>query len=333
MLINLIFFFIALAFFIFLLLKIHIKYAKYLKLVDNSINFNIKNSNIPTAGGLCFVLSYLIFFLFLLSFKEGFVDFPNRFFITNILILLVVLLSFWDDVKNIHPGIRLPLQFLFIALSLPIVAIPEIVIPYKLLLIIIIIYWVYILNVINFIDGVDGFLSTYSLFFFLSSLLYSFLVVESFFLKLLSIFFIILTSVFLLFNKPKAKIFMGDTGSIFLGYFIGFLSLHMFMSSRYDLFITIISYPLVDCSITIMKKVLNKKYPWERLFDYYFLKPVVIYKKPHSYVLKPFIAYNILNIFLFSLQAIYNLYFLCIISILISFILIFYYDKNFKKIK
>ena len=333
MAINLTLFFLALTFFIFLLLKIHIKHAKYFKLVDNSTNFNNKNSNIPTAGGLCFVLSYLIFFLFLLSFKEGFVDFPNRFFLINIFIFLVVLLSFWDDVKNIHPGIRLPLQFLFIALSLPIVAIPEIVIPYKILLIIIIIYWVYILNVINFIDGVDGFLSTYSLFFFLSSLLYSLIVVESFFLKMLSIFFIILNSVFLLFNKPKAKIFMGDTGSIFLGYFVGFLSLHIFMSGRYDLFITIISYPLMDCTITIIKKILNRKYPWERLFDYYFLKPVINYNKPHSYVLKPFLAYNILNIFLFLLQAIYNLYFLCVVSIFISFILIAYYDKNLEKIK
>jgi Fuc2NAc and GlcNAc transferase len=330
---NLILFFIALTFFIFLLLKIHIKYANYLKLVDNSINFNIKNSNVPTAGGLCFVLSYLFFFLFLLSFNEGFVDFPNRFFIINTFIFLVALLSFWDDIKNIHPGIRLPFQFLLIALSLPMVAIPEIVIPYKLLLIIIIIYWVYILNVINFIDGVDGFLSTYSLFFFISTLIYSSIVVESFFLRLLSIFFIILTSVFLLFNKPKAKIFMGDTGSVFLGYFIGFLSLHIVMSGRYDLFITIISYPLIDCTITLMKKILNKKYPWERLFDYYFLKPVIIYNRPHSYVLKPFLAYNILNIFLFFLQAIYNLYFFCIISILITFILISYYDKNLEKIK
>ena len=333
MTINLSLFFVALTFFIFLLLKIHIKYAKYLKLVDNSINFNINNPNVPTAGGLCFVLSYLIFFLFLLSFKEGFVDFPNRFFLINIFIFLIVLLSFWDDVKNIHPGIRLPLQFLLITLSLSMIAISEIAIPYKLFLIIIIIYWVYILNVINFIDGIDGFLSTYSLFFFISTLLYSSIVIESFFLQLLSIFFIILTSVFLLFNKPKAKIFMGDTGSIFLGYFIGFLSLHIFMSGRYDLFITIISYPLIDCSITIVKKILNKKYPWERLFDYYFLKPVIIYNKPHSYVLKPFLVYNILNIFLFFLQAIYDLYFLCILSILITFILISYYDKNLEKIK
>jgi UDP-N-acetylmuramyl pentapeptide phosphotransferase/UDP-N-acetylglucosamine-1-phosphate transferase len=126
---------------------------------------------------------------------------------------------------------------------------------------------------------------------------------------------------------------MGDTGSVFLGYFIGFLSLHIVMSGRYDLFITIISYPLIDCTFTLMKKIFNKKYPWERLFDYYFLKPVIIYNKPHSYVLKPFLAYNILNIFLFFLQAIYNLYFFCIISILITFILISYYAKNLEKIK
>jgi UDP-GlcNAc:undecaprenyl-phosphate GlcNAc-1-phosphate transferase len=229
-------------------------------LVDNSINFNIKNSNIPTAGGLCFILSYLIFFLFLLSLKEGFVDFPNRFFITNTFIFLVVLLSFWDDLKNIHPGIRLPLQFLFISFSLPMVAISEIVIPYNLLLIIVIIYWVYILNVINFIDGVDGFLSTYSLFFFLSSLLYSLIVVESFFLKLLSIFFIILTSVFLLFNKPKAKIFMGDSGSMQIGFIIGVISLLGYKSAAFaTVFIPIIILiiPFMDGFSAIIRRKKN----------------------------------------------------------------------------
>jgi UDP-N-acetylmuramyl pentapeptide phosphotransferase/UDP-N-acetylglucosamine-1-phosphate transferase len=317
----------------FVFIKMHIKYAKYLKLVDNSNSFNVTNFSTPTSGGLSFLFSYLLFLLFLYNFDQLNIDFPNRFFQINLCIFGIVLLSFLDDMKNIHPGIRFPIQFLMVALSLPMITIPEIIIPYKLLSIMLIIYWLYVVNIINFIDGLDGFLSTYSLFFFLSTLIYGTVIAESLFLKLLSIFFITTLSIFLLFNKPKAKIFMGDTGSIFLGYFIGFVSIQMFANGRYDLFITIMAYPLMDCSITIIKKVLKKKYPWERLFDYYFLKPVIIYKKPHSYVLLPFALYNIANIFLFTLQAVYDFYFLCIISILITFILISYYDKNLEKIK
>jgi UDP-N-acetylmuramyl pentapeptide phosphotransferase/UDP-N-acetylglucosamine-1-phosphate transferase len=329
MIFVLIILFTIIAFCIFIFIKIHIKYAKYLNLIDNSNNFNIQKFNTPTAGGLCFVFAYLLFLLFLYHFKQLNVDFPNRFFQINLFIFAIILLSFWDDLKNIHPGIRFFTQLLIIALSLPMITIPEIIIPYKLLYIIIIIYWLYVVNIINFIDGLDGFLSTYSLFFFLSSLLYGTLIAESLFLKLLSIFFITILSIFLLFNKPKAKIFMGDTGSIFLGYYIGYVSLHMFSIQRYDLLITAISYPLMDCSITLIKKVLNKRYPWERLFDYYFLKPVILYGHSHSYVLKYFILYNIINFTLFCVQAIYNYQYLCIVSILISiFLLKFYQKKN-----
>ena len=63
---------------------------------------------------------------------------------------------------------------------------------------------------------------------------------------------------------------MGDSGSIFLGYIIGLYSLYFLSINRIDIMITLICYPFMDCSLTIIRKMLDGKYPWERLFDYNF---------------------------------------------------------------
>ena len=123
---------------------------------------------------------------------------------------------------------------------------------------------------------------------------------------------------------------MGDAGSIFLGYSIGLISLYFLSISRVDISISLICYPVLDCSLTILKKMLNGKYPWERLFDYNFLKPVKLYNQSHSYVLKYFIIHNILitkNIFL---QIYFELNYLFLLSISYSLVLILFYNKDLR---
>ena len=86
----------------------------------------------------------------------------------------------------------------------------------------------------------------------------------------------------------------------------------------------------MDCSLTIIRKMLDGKYPWERLFDYNFLKPVKLYGKSHSYVLKYFIYYNIglsINIFL---QIVFNYKYLFIVSILYTVFLIIFFNRKIK---
>ena len=133
---------------------------------------------------------------------------------------------------------------------------------------------------------------------------------------------------FLLFNKSPAKLFMGDSGSIFLGYLIGLLSLYFLCIGRVDIMISLICYPFMDCSLTIVSKVFKGKYPWERLFDYYFLKPVKIYSKSHNYVLKYFSIYTVVLSLNLILQITFNYKYLCILSIFYTLLLINFFNKK-----
>lgn len=73
-----------------------------------------------------------------------------------------------------------------------------------------------ITNATNFTDGLDGLLSVTSLTTFIGILIYAYLV-ASYEVMYLCIAIIVTLISFLLFNFPKASIFMGDTGSLALG--------------------------------------------------------------------------------------------------------------------
>jgi len=103
---------------------------------------------------------------------------------------------------------------------------------------------------------------------------------------------------FLILNKPPAKVFMGDSGSIVFGYLIGWVAIRFVQHDLWYVSLIIIMYPLLDVTLTILIKISKGKKPWERLFDYFFLQGVK--NKKISY-LKTIILFNIHNITLLIL--------------------------------
>ena len=81
-------------------------------------------------------------------------------------------------------------------------------------------------------------------------------------------------------------------------------------------------------NITLLKKTINGHLPWARLYDYYFLKPVIHGGKSHLYVLN----FTILNTFisLISTFIVYSfnnkLFFL--ITIVSSLCLVLFFGKK-----
>tara|TARA_Y100000389_G_scaffold33206_1_gene28238 strand:+ start:6329 stop:7333 length:1005 start_codon:yes stop_codon:yes gene_type:complete len=318
-----------------LLINLYLKISLKRKILDKALNYNMHKKDTPTGSGIVFLIMYLIF-LIIIRFLEINqiieIVYPNRFYIFNLSLIFLSIISFYDDIKNLHPNIRFFFQILFVSISLSLINFQLLTnyLPLKILIIFVTFYWVYQINCTNFIDGLDGFLITHSLFLAFNSFIYFFYFDNDNFLYFFSLFLLVICSAFLLFNKPKAKIFMGDSGSIFIGYGVGFISLFFLSILRIDIMISLICYPFIDCTLTIINKMLKKKYPWERLFDYNFLKPVKLYGKSHSYVLKYFIYYNIglsINIFL---QIVFNYKYLFIVSIIYTVILIIFFNRKIK---
>tara|TARA_B100000242_G_C43040674_1_gene485516 strand:- start:371 stop:1369 length:999 start_codon:yes stop_codon:yes gene_type:complete len=316
-----------------ILLRFYIKISETINISDKPTNYNMHDRNVITGSGITFIIIYILS-LFVLLFLEKFsfvkLEYPNRFYILNFVLVFFSLMSFYDDLKNLHPNIRFFVQLLLVSLSIPLINTEFLntYFPLKIIIFFLVFYWVYLINIINFIDGLDGFLIFYCIFYFFNSLLYFYYLDIGNFFYFLSIVLFSISISFFIFNKPPAKIFMGDSGSIFLGYIIGLYSLYFLSINRIDIMITLICYPFMDCSLTIIRKMLDGKYPWERLFDYNFLKPVKLYNKSHSYVLKYFIIYNLGLTINLSLQIFYELKYFFILSIVYTLILINFYNKK-----
>jgi len=124
-------------------------------------------------------------------------------------------------------------------------------------------FWIIgITNAINLIDGLDGLATG------VSSIVIATIAVMAFMngkMLILTISMIVLGSAlgFLFYNFHPAKIFMGDTGALFLGYCISILSLlGLYKSVTLFSFIVpiiILGVPVFDTAYAIIRRVFNKR--------------------------------------------------------------------------
>lgn len=132
------------------------------------------------------------------------------------------------------------------------------------------------INAINMIDGCDGLagLTVLGQSLWLMYLCFEFHLRKSAFL--LAIFCSVLC-VFLLFNMPlpwrkRASVFMGDAGSMFLGFLIAWFAvelsqvmlIHKNSSVNYNLItvLWVLAYPLFDLSSVILHRLMNRQSPF-----------------------------------------------------------------------
>ena len=127
-----------------------------------------------------------------------------------------------------------------------------------------------IINSINFIDGIDGLAASIVIFFISSFEFFSKYNVE---LNYLSIMIICSLIPFLFYNfRKNKKIFLGDSGSLFLGglisiYVLKILSNDYLIKSEFDInkilfVISILSYPIIDFTRVILIRLKNGNSPF-----------------------------------------------------------------------
>ena len=196
-------------------------------LIDDQFNkpqaFHV--TEISIGGGIGIFFSFLIIILDFWLFKN------IIFFEYLSICTLFFILGFADDVRiNINPTVRLILMILFLIFLILYnnFYIEKTGIEFLDLwlnnskifsLIFIILCFLFIINGANLIDGYNGLLGWHSLVILLNLFLINYLNEISNLANFL--FFGILTLIiFLKYNFPKAKIFLGDGGSYFLGAFI-----------------------------------------------------------------------------------------------------------------
>ncbi len=151
------------------------------------------------------------------------------------------------------------------------------------------------INLFNFVDGIDGMLISGSIFVCLSAIIVLSIKGGDINLILLFSFLAACCIGFSFFNLPPASLFIGDSGSIFLGYLIAVLTLTTIYMEEITVWnwIIILTYFLADTTITtIMRIILVKK--WYGVHRSHAYQNLARIKRSHAKVTYGILAYNFL---------------------------------------
>ncbi len=220
---------------------------------------------VPTArgGGLAIVLAFFASCLFLFLTQR----LDTRWFAALSSTLLVAIIGFCDDHAHVaarwrlltHMAAALLAMYFLNGLSLVLIPKPidtlighSLVNPGWLGYVLGAVLLVWLLNLFNFMDGTDGIAASEAL--FVSSALVGYLYFIDQTLFNLAICLAAAAAGFLFWNWPKAKIFMGDVGSGFLGLLLGVLILMAAQQAAVLLYCGLILYGVfvVDATYTLL---------------------------------------------------------------------------------
>lgn len=188
------------------------KYGETLKLIDTPDGRSSHSKPIPRGGGIGIWVSFILITLFLIH------DY-------NIALLggITGLCGFSDDILNLPSKIRL---FVYFLISASTIFLMTNINPLFLSLLCIL-FITGTLNVYNFMDGINGMAGLTGVVGFGLMAYFSYFIVKDREISNLSMCLLIGCLSFLPFNFPNAKIFMGDVGSIFLGYIFSIFMLKL----------------------------------------------------------------------------------------------------------
>ena len=275
------------------------KIAKLLDIVDKPNHRTTHYIITVRGGGLIFVLSVLLYYVFFKS------DLPLVFFIA---FFSLAFISYIDDIRGLSASFR----FLFHVISLGLVfwEFKSIILEsYNFIFLVLFYIWsLSLLNIYNFMDGINGNLFLNALVSLITLLIindYLFYFVETSFL----IICIISTIIFGFFNfRKKAYFFAGDVGSITIGFILIFLILKLFFAINNPIVLLLFGVFFIDGGITIIKRFIKK----QNIF------------KPHKQHLYHRM-FEILNLSHLKISTYY-----CISQIIINILVIslLYYDHN-----
>ena len=311
----------------FILFYIYLNLAKKIGFVDKSKKFN--NPITVTSAGIIVYLNLLIIFILNFIFENTLVNnLPNNYLITFGALTILTAISTIDDVKSINPKIRLFFQLICIYFSLSSIPIYEIDLPLKLTILIFLFVWVYFLNITNFTDGTDGFLAINTIFVFLNFILLDHLLKLDSFSKDVIVLILPSILVFLYFNKPSAKLYLGDSGSILIGFINGFLFLTLLTIDYINLALSLLIYPIIDCTIALAKKSLQGKLPWADTSNYSFLQPTIKNNGNKYFVFYFNLFFNLLNSTFIFIQIMFGWYYIFLNIIFALIAIKIYENKN-----
>jgi len=199
---------------------------------------------------------------------KGFIDKIPHLLIVILCITALFALGLWDDKKHLGPYIKLLVQFVVALLAAVAADVRvEFFIENKIITSVISAFWiVLIINAFNFLDNMDGASAGIAVI-AIAILFVAAATGGQVFVGAMALLFIGTLLGFLVFNFPPAEIFMGDAGSLVVGFIVALLTLrttyyHQAASGNwYPVLMPLIvmAVPLYDfISVTLLRLIQGK---------------------------------------------------------------------------
>ena len=237
-----------------------------LGIVDHPGGRKKHNGSIPRMGGIViYTISVIAFFFYA----------PGNYSVRTIILFSLILLftGMYDDIKGLKWSIKFILQgitaggMVFVLSNyINKIQLFGLTFSQPFGYIILVFFIVGVINSLNLMDGMDNLVGGFSLIIFLIIFGLAF-AVNNTVLLVLTVSLAGSTLGFSKYNRHPAKIFLGDTGSLILGFFLILSSILLTMntgSGTLDLTFSLMLFgiPIVDTFKVMIVRILNKKSPF-----------------------------------------------------------------------
>jgi UDP-GlcNAc:undecaprenyl-phosphate GlcNAc-1-phosphate transferase len=256
-------------FFVFSITPLIIRFAYHSNFLDNPEARKVHKKAIPLLGGVAVFISFFLLTLYVVfttfhSFNRAVAGYLLGAFV-------IVLVGVIDDRKGMKPSIKMFGQLISCLIFVYTNQLFEIFGPIYISLPILLFWMIGLMNALNFLDNMDGIIAGMSGILALGFYGICFIskAPQSEFISLLALTFAGSVFGFLPHNFNPAKIFLGDAGSMFIGYFlssIGILAGRMavhYHGNRtvfYLVPVLMLSYAIFDISlVSIIRKREGRK--------------------------------------------------------------------------
>ena len=248
-----------------LLVPVARKIAIHIGALDKPNKRRVNKVAMPTQGGLAIFASFVICFMLFGGLNVQ---------MLSILIgsIILIILGIIDGINPVRARYQIIAHLIAACvvvfygnIYLTKVSLPGIyfVMPTPLNYIVSILFIIATISAINLIDGLDGLCSGVSSIYFLTIAVIAASLNKFGGLDImLTIIMFGATMGFLVYNFPPAKIYLGNTGSMFLGYIISVIALIGFKITTITSLVvplTILAIPIFDTALAILRRLLHGK--------------------------------------------------------------------------
>ena len=244
-------------------LTLNSRFGKRLEDIPNQRSLH-KNP-VPRVGGIGLLAGFLTAWLitwqvWLLPISAG--------------VVLLMIVSFIDDLRGISPVLRLLVHGI-VAGYFVLLIVPFHSGAFLSLLLVIAVIWM--TNLYNFMDGADGIAGGMTFFGFGSYALVAAFHGDIIF-SILNGCVVASAFSFLIFNFHPARIFMGDSGSIPLGFLASAFGLLGWINGLWPFWFPLLAFApfIADASVTLLKRVMSCEKIWEAHRSHYYQRLVLM---------------------------------------------------------